>query len=527
MAYVALSADGKTVLWVRALNSLTAQPLTGTEGANFPFWSADNQSIGFFAEGKLKKIEASGGPPVTICVTAAGAGRGGTWNQNGVILFAPGVNTPIYKVSAAGGTATPVTTLDRSKGESTHRWPFFLPDGHHFLYLAGTPFGLKEDPKNAIVVGSLDSNESKVLTHTHSGAMYDSGYILFLRDNTLMAQPFDTKRLQLTGDAVPIADPVQEDETTVHSLFATSQDGVLTYLEGTSGAGRELIFVDRNGKRVGEVPGLEPFLAPRMSPDGKRLLYTLTVSGYDAWNYDITRNVKTRLTFGSASSQANLASVWSPDGKRIAYSSVRSGRYGIYAKPIDGTGNEELLLESSDQLRYPNDWSPDGKFLSYQRTGQGTFGIWMLPLSGERKPYVFMPSAFSMSQAIFSPDGKWVAYCSDESGELKVYVAPLSGSGGKWQLSPGGGCIPRWRRDGKEVFYLSADNKMMAADVKANGPSLEFGAVHMLFETRPNRTYGGYDVTSDGQRFVIAYETGQPGAAITLVTNWDAELKKK
>ena len=525
-AYVAQDADGKTLLWVRSLDSLQAHALAGTDGAAFPFWSPDSRFIGFFAGHKLKKIEAAGGPPLALCDVRSG--RGGTWNQDDVILFVPAVNEPIYRVSAAGGTPTRVTSLDTTKGETTHRWPFFLPDGRHFLYVAGTPFGLKEDSENAIMVGSLDSQESKFVLHSHSGAMYASRHILFLRENTLVAQPFDTKRLELTGDAVPIADPVQEDENIIHGFFSPSYDGLLAYLEGGSSTGRELILTDRNGTRIREVPGPEAYSAPRVSPDGKRLAYTISSSGYDIWSYDMDRGVKTRLTFGASAREASISSIWSPDGKRIAFSSFRGGKYGIYEKPMDGSGSETVLLEGSEQLRYPNDWSADGKFLAYQQTGPGTFEIWILPLTGERKPYRFLPSPFSMLSAVFSPDGKWLAYTSTESGEAKVYVAAFPGPGGKWQISPGSGRMPRWRHDGKELFYFSTDNKVMAAEVKANGSSLEIGSVRMLFETQPNLNFsGGYDVTADGQKFAIAYDAGQPGAAITLVVNWDAELKRK
>ena len=526
VAYVAQNAEGKAMLWVRPLDSLQAHALEGTQEATFPFWSPDSRYIGFFADEKLKKIEASGGPPLPLC-DAVGA-RGGTWNQDGVILFAPITNGTIQRVPAAGGATTPVTTLDPSKGETTHRWPHFLPDGRHFLYVAGTPFGLKENPTNTIVMGTLDSKERKVLMHTHSGAIYASGHILFLRSNTLMAQPFDTKRLELTGDAFPVADPVQEQETILLGEFSASEDGMLAYLEGTSGANHELIWVDRNGKRSGEVPGQDAYLDPRISPDGKKLAFTLGSPGFDIWSYDIVRGAKTRLTFGSASAQANLYEVWSRDGQRIAYSSVRGGKYGFYAKSADGSGSEEVLLEGSSQLRYVGDWSPDGKSLAYQEAGQGKTTIQILPLNGEQKPYTFLQSQFAEILPVFSPDGKWVAYCSNESGEMKVYVVPFPGPGGKWQVSPRGGYAPRWRRDGKELFYISSDNKVMAAEVNGSGSSFVVGNITQLFETRVVRVgIGPFDVTADGQRFVIAYEPGESTAAITLVTNWNAELRKK
>jgi Tol biopolymer transport system component len=525
LAYVALNADGKAVLWVRPLDSLQAQPLAGTDDASYPFWSPDSRNIGFFAGGKLKKIEASGGPPLTLC--DAPLPRGGTWSQSEVILFAPNLNAPLFLVSASGGTATPVTSPDPAKGEVTHRWPQFLPDGRHFLYLAGSPYGLKETPMNSVLISSLDSKERKLLMHTHSGAMYGSGHILFLRQNTLMAQPFDAKRLEFMGEAFPVADPVREEETTIRSYFSVSQNGLLAYLEGAGEADRELVWVDRGGKKIGGVPGKDVYLAPRISPDGKKVVYVRGASGFDIWAYDFARGVKTPLTFGSGSGQSNLFPIWSPDGQRIAYTSVRGGKFGFYQMAADGSGSEEVVLESTDYVKYLSDWSPDGKFLAYQDNHQGVASTFVLSLSPERNPHPFLRSPYTMVRSSFSPDGKWLAYCSNESGDLKVYVVPFPGPGGKWQVSSGGGDFPRWRRDGKELFYLSLDNKIMATEIKASGSSIAIGAVRQLFEARVYRSQvGAFDVSADGQRFIFAYDPGQPNEAITLVENWTAELKK-
>jgi len=277
-----------------------------------------------------------------------------------------------------------------------------------------------------------------------------SGHILFLRLNTLMAQPFEAKRLEFTGDAFPIADPVQEEETSLRSVFSASENGFLAYVGGIGNANRELVWLDRSGKRVGQVPGLDAYSGPRISPDGKRLAYTLRSPSYDIWSYDIAHGVKTRLTFGSASGQANLGSVWSPDGQRVAYASFRGREIGIYQKAADGSGSEQPLLEGTGIVMYPNDWSPDGKLLAYQQVTQGINEVWMLPLSSERKPSPFLQSQFTAFLSAFSPDGKWLAYCSSESGQQKVYVVPFPGPGGKWQVSTGGGCNPRWRHDEKE-----------------------------------------------------------------------------
>jgi Tol biopolymer transport system component len=256
-------------------------------------------------------------------------------------------------------------------------------------------------------------------------------------------------------------------------------------------------------------------------------VYTATATGYDIWSYDIARDVKTRLTFGSAATPANAWAVWSPDGRWVTYTCFRNAKYGLCRKRSDGSGTDEVLLEGTERPRWPSDWSPDGKSLLYSESREGATSVSVLPLSGERKPYIFRQSSFNEHNARFSPDGKWVAYCSDESGEDKVYVVPFPGPGGKWQVSPGGGCIPIWRRDGKELFYLSSDNKVMAAEVKTTGSSFEAGAVHALFEAHSSYTFERYDVTADGQRFIIVEDKGEANTAITLFVNWDAELNKK
>jgi serine/threonine protein kinase len=525
LAYVASTPDGKSVLWLRPLDSLQAQHLPGTEGAAYPFWSPDSRFIGFFAGGKLKKIEAAGGPPFTIC--DASDGRGGTWNRQGDILLTPSVNTTIFRVSSSGGPLTPVTAWAPDKNETTHRWPYFLPDGRHFLYWSGSVFAPRETLTNSVMLGSLDSKESKFLLHSHTNGIYASGHILFMRQYTLMAQPFDSRSLQPTGDAIPLADPVQEGRSVAKGVFSASEDGLLTYVEGASGSDRQLEWFDRSGKQGGAVPGADAYASVRISPDGKKLAYYLDSAGYDVWTYDLVRGVKTALTFGSGAGQGNNYPVWSSDGRRIIYSSYRNGSYGLYQKASDGSGTEELLLEAVGRIRFPTDWSPDGKTLTYIEGALGGWAIWMLPLDGQRKPYLFHASQYAEREAAFSPDGKWVAYCSNESGDYKVYVVPFPGPGGKWQVSPEGGCGPRWRRDGKEIFYISSDNKLTATEVKSSVSSFEVGATHALFATRAYGVFGRFDVSADGQRFAIPYEAGQPSAAITLVTNWPAELKKK
>jgi Tol biopolymer transport system component len=370
----------------------------------------------------------------------------------------------------------------------------------------------------------LHSKEEKEVMATHGNGLYASGHLLFLRGNTLMAQPFDLKKLELNGDAVPIADPVQEDITTLNSMMSVSEEGTMLFLEGATTAGRQLLWVDRKGKKVDEVPGLDSYRSPRISPDGLKVSYTLSNSGFEVWDYDRERKIKSKLTFAGAG-QGNLDAIWSPDGKKIAYTSIQNGEYAFHIKAADGSGNDEELLARSNKTKNLTDWSKDGKFILFQEVQQELF---YLPVQGDHKPVRFQPANFNETVGMFSPDGRWIAYCSTESGEQRVYVVSFLESGGKWQVSSAAGCMPRWRNDGKEIFYLSADSKIMSVEVKANGTSFVPGAVKPLFETRIYRALnGGFDVTGDGQNFVLAYEIGQPDAVITLVENWDAELKKK
>jgi len=535
LAYVASTPtpDAKSALWIRPMDSLHARLLPGTEAAGFPFWSPDGRYIGFFAGGKLKKIDSQGGPPLIIC--DAPDGRGGSWNQQGDIVFTPTVNSPIYRVSASGGPITRLTMQDSSKNETTHRWPWFLPDGRHFIFLAGSTFTPRESATNSILMGSLDSKETKPLFHTHYQAVYASGHMLFLRQSSLMAQPFDAKRFEFTGEAVPIAEQVREDSSIAHAWFSPSANGLLLYAEGAA-KNRQLVWFDRNGKQIEAVPGEDAYAGISLSPDGKKLAYYLDGTGFDVWGFDIARGVKIPLTFGASSGQGNLYPVWSPDGKYVAYTSYRNGTYALYQKPADGSGGETLLLEGIDHFRVPTSWSMDGKLLVYHEgVSGGTYAngvpggwsIWVLPLFGGHKAYPFIQSTFSAREASFSPDGKWLAYCSNESGEYRVYVVPFPGPGGKWQVSLGDGRGPLWRRDGKEIFYLSADNKLMAVNVEASGGSFAAAGARVLFDSHSYGVFGRYDASADGQRFVVVYEGNRPSSTLTSVANWTADLKER
>ncbi len=532
LAFVAATSDGKSLLYVRTLEALTAQALPGTEGASYPFWSPDSRFVGFFADAKLKKIEATAGPALALC--DAQEARGGTWGEEGVILFAKRYS-PIYRVSASGGVAVEVTKLDAARQEVTHRWPQFLPDGRHFLYLA-SPTG-SENEKNAVFLASLDGTEKRLLLPVFSNVAYASGHLLFVREGTLMAQPFDVRRRRLSGDSFPVVEGIQYDPVFARAVFSVSNNGVLAYQGGTAQTRSRLVWCDRSGKPLDSIGEPDVHFRPRLSPDGRRIAVTIyeTRSGnYDIWIYEAARGIKTRFTFDPA---RDLFPVWSPDGRSIVFASERKGPklgFGsvgtgdLYQKNSDGTGSEELLLQSADD-KSPTSFSPDGRFLAYHtgsRVGKTKSGVWILPLSGDRKPFPFLQTQFNDYGADFSPDGRWIAYASDESGRPEIYVTRFPGPAGKWQVSTNGGIDPRWRRDGKELFFVRpAPLQLMAAEVKT-GSSFESGAPRALF---PLRSFIGtlYDASGDGQRILVNMPTEEETSSpITLVLNWTADLKR-
>jgi len=524
---VARNTSGKNLLWIRGLSSLAIQPLPGTENPSFPFWSPDGRFIGFFADGKLKKIDASSGPPQTLC--DAPTSRGGTWSREGVILFAPVPNGPLYRVSASGGTSTPVTRFDPSRGETTHRWPFFLPDGRHFLYLVAS-FGGQRD-RTGIYVASLDSREESLLVRADSVmAFVPPGYLLFYRDRNLLAQRFDADRLQTAGDPFPVAEEIQYFPQTYFALFSVSENGLLLYQPRSASAVSQLVWLDRTGKAEGTLGAPGDQANPRISPDGKRVALDVAdprTGNLDLWIYESTRGIPTRFTSNQG---IDARPTWSPDGSRIAFMSLREGHSDLYQKRSSGASAEEPILVS-EITKYPTDWSPDGRFLLYLAFDARTnLELWVLPMGGDRKPYPFMKTTFGVSHGQFSPDGRWVAYSSNESGKWEVFVAPFPGPGGNWQVSTAGGSEPRWRRDGKELFYLAPDGKLMAVDVKES-PTFEADVARPLFQTRPRQHISSgdlfsYDVSADGRRFLVNTDVGdETSTPLIAVLNWTAELK--
>jgi Tol biopolymer transport system component len=526
-------SEGKVFLWMRPLDSLTAQPLPGTEEALYPFWSPDSRFVGFFAGGKLKKIEAAGGPVQTLCDAADG--RGATWNADGVIVFSPGDGQPLFKVSAAGGAPAPLTALEQSRGELSHFHPHFLPDGRHFLYLVIS----SRQEHTGIRAGSLDSRESKPLVNTDVNAAYaPPGYLLFLRDRTLMAQSFDADRLEITGEPSPatevwVAEGVDRlGGGSRYALFSVSGTGVLVYRSGTSESS-QLSWFDRAGQQLGTVgPVGANYSVPWLSPDERRVAFSASApqggSG-DIWFIELARGTLTRFTFDPA---PDLSPLWSPDGGRILFTSERDGTPNLYQKAASGAGAEEVLVKS-DYRKIPNDWSADGNFILYQELNPKTvFDLWVFPLAGEQRAFPFLQTQFDERQGRFSPDGKWIAYASNESGTWQVYVQSFPASGGKWQVSTAGGSQPQWRKDGREIFYLSADRKLMAVEVKANGSTFEVGEPRMLFELRIQSVglpgpRNFFAAAGDGQRFLVNSLSGdQTARPTTVVLNWTADLKR-
>jgi serine/threonine protein kinase len=522
ITYVAKTPDEKMLLWLRSIDAVQDKPLQGTENAEFPFWSPDNRSIGFFADGKLKKIEIGGSTISVLCDVSLP--RGGTWNREDVILFSASAASPLLRVSASGGAPSAVTSLITDENENSHRWPHFLPDGRHFLYLSLHGVSARDNPTNTLRIGSLDSKETKALFKTDGNAIYASGHLIYVRQNTLVAQPFDLGRMEPKGEALPIAEHVAAD---VRSLgqFSASQSGLLTYLDGTLSTQRQLTWVDRSGTRLRNVSGPDHYDNPVLSPDGKRVTFALGAGAIDVWLYDLRSDVKTRLTFGSPGKESNAFNTWSPDGRSLVYLSYGGGKYSIRRKPLEGAGSDEVLLESTGTRPVPFSWSPDGKVVAYHQLSKGVRSIWMLPVSGEHKPLLFLESAYRPQ---FSPDGKWLAYCSEETGRVEVFVVLFPGPGGKRQVSTDSGCQVRWRKDGKELFFLSNDKKMMAADVKTSDSSFQIAALRPLFQTHiEDISSYNYDVSPDGQRFLCNYTLEQSTAELTLIVNWDAVLEKK
>jgi len=532
---VVISPDGKALvwaardslsseprLWVRRLDALATLPLPDTEGASFPFWSPDSRYIAFFAEGKLKKILASGGPTLTLC--PAPSGRGGTWNAEGDILFTPVQDDVIHRVSAAGGEATAVTVRDTVAADYNHRWPVFLPDGRDFLYFARTD-NSGGGEKDAICVASLDRPDVKRLIMCRSNPAFADGRILFVRDNVLMAQAFDPDSWKLGPDAVPVAEEVSHVENWSKGVFAVSDNGVLTYRQGSVSSGSQLRLYDLAGRHLRDFDDVVIHYSAMVSHDGTRAalnIFDQGQSNVDIWILDLRRNIRSRLTFGEA---PDLAPIWSPDDTRIAYFSGEPGAAGVYIKPANGAGEAELLYRS-DKTLYVRDWSRDGRYICGAIQGDSQ-DIIIIPTDGQEEPWTFMSTSAGEWDPSFSPDGRWLAFVSDETSKEEVYVAPFPGPGGKWQVSSREGDRPHWSPDGAAIIYLDNGDRLNEAEIMVDGNAVQVGAVRPLFEVTAFRPGTVFDLMPDGQAVLINERLSEMDMSrVVLVQNWEQTLER-
>ena len=516
LAFVATN-DGKGGLWVRDLDSLTARILPGTEGAGDPFWSPDSRFIGFSAGGKLKKIDITSGLVQWICDTLPNGAS--SWSKDDNILFAT-TSGGLLRVAAVGGGTTPVNFPEEGYQNG---FPWFLPDGKHFLYtaVAKTP---GDEEKSTVYVGDLDSKDRRRVLSANSNVVYvPPGYLLFVRERVLMAQSFDVGKLQATGDPVPIAERVYYDLQ--WGSFSASQNGVLVYTSGGLEGYRRLALFDRSGKIVGTVGRPGNLNWPRMSPDGHTVAVDIVdrqARSRDLWLYDLKRGTESRFTFNG---RIHASPVWSPDGREIAF---KGDTEHVYQKSTSGAGQEEVLDQSEGGTRWLSDWSRDGRYIIESFSSKTGYAIWVLPLFGDRKPFPYLPrTAFNESAGTLSPNGHWMAYQSDETKRSEIYVQSFPTPGTKYQISTNGGTAPAWSWDGTELYFIEAEAKMIAVQVKSAGALFEASVPKPLFDVlNTNPLPLSFNVTKDG-RFLIAVPVEQgANAPLNVVVNWTAGLKK-
>ena len=511
LAFVASGAGRSPQLWVRPLDSTAAQPLAGTDDTAFPFWSPDSRSLGFFAQGKLKIIDASGGAVQTLA--NAPQPRGGAWGADGTILYTPDTTSAMFRIPAAGGT--PSRAIGEEKATAaigSPRWPAFLPDGRHFIFFKFTSTSLEG---GTIHLGALDSQQDTALVDSDYRAQYASGHLVFFRGGNLMVQSFDEKSLKLAGNPVPIAEQVLG-KRRGDAGFSLSNDGKLIFAGGQSSV-LDLAWYDRTGKK-GDTIDSGTFQDAHISPDGKKVSAARAdAAGHlEIYIYDLARGTKSQFSF---SQTRDDDPIWSPDGNTIVFDSARSGKIDLYTRPANGARQEELLYHD-DLDKYPSSWSSDGKYLAYETIGGGHFDIWVMPMFGDRKPYPFLQEKHNTRFPVFSPDGKWMVFTSYESGHSQVYIVAFPKPGGKFLVGDGVEAV--WSQNGKEILYLDDHARMVSVEATAHGDSMELGKTQVLFPAQP----GIFQASPDGKRLLMMQAPMENSSNLTLVVNWPQELKK-
>ena len=523
IAFTGYRTDGSSsyTLWIRSLDSLSAKEIPGTQGARWPFWSPDGYYLGFWSDGKLKKVDLRGGALETICNSANF--RGGTWNRDGTILFS--VGSELQRVPSTGGV--PQSLLKPSQNERQYRCPWFLPDGKHFLFFVQS----QDQNATGIYVGSLDSTERRFLLPTEYHAVFSSGYVFFAGEHTLQAQAFDLGELSLKGSPQVVAETMGTEPGLHHAQFSISENGTIAYFAGLQVWGWPLVLLDRSGREVVRAPEIATYFYPRFSPDSRRVAVPFQDAQHswqDIWIIDLAHGTPSRLTFEGAQFP-----VWSPDGNTIYYNSrVRNQGVHLFARASNGAGSERLVLKIDNAIVVPTDVSRDGRFVLYQVGAGVLYGeIWALPLFGDRKPFPVIRSTFETRNAMFSPDGKFVSYISNETGVAQLYVTTFPEAGAKWQVSTNGASYAVWRADGKELYYRGS-REMIAVEIHESGNAVEVGKSRVLFRLAPvwELDHSSFDVAPDGLRFLMPLPTSYDAHAelhpMVLITNWRAEQKK-
>ena len=524
IAFTAIDEDGKSRVFVRNLDASQAHALSGTEGAQFPFWAPDSRWLGFFTqpEDLLRKIDTTGGPPITLC--PASNGKGGSWSAEGVIVFAPNAGSGIYRISSAGGESVEITTRNVERHNS-HRLPWFLPDGRRFLFVAR---GVNPDD-SAILIGSLDGDEPIELLRSGTQAAYTSGQLLFVRDQTLMTQSFDPKALSLSAEAMPVAEDVLVIPGAALAVFGVSQNGVLAYQTGDAVAETSLEWRDRTGRSTGGLGDPAIYRVAVLSPDDRYAVAQIVDpegGAYDLWVYEIERNIRTRFTFDS---NGDVAPVWSADGTMVYFASNRGGDFSVYRKPLSGVGEVELLADFGSNA-FPESVSPDGRYLSALAASEETKSdIHLIDLQGENQTTPFRVTEFNEGGSAISPDGRWIAFHSDESGDFEVFVTTFPTAGRKWQISASNGVYPEWRADGGEIVYTDFAGNLIAVQVDGSRDTFDVGASEILFLFEsPEQGGPRYSAAADADRFlVVPGVTQQADTLLHLVVNWPAQLEAR